>query len=126
GATVAVPRLAGLADHERRALLRMEWTQPLVLRPAPLQRDVTADDLDDVQTGFDLGDSVYGHCPPSPGVPVTCCRTASGGGGRQPAFRSPRAAGRRSAAPARPGAGPARPVRRRARREPSAAPAGAA
>src|SRR5207253_5131404 len=43
-------------DDERRRLLGMERAQPFVRPSGLLQRDPLANDVDDVETGLDLGD----------------------------------------------------------------------
>ena len=60
-AAVAVKHLPLLADREARGLLRVEGAEADVLGARAVQRDVTADHIEDVEPGLDLGDGVSAH-----------------------------------------------------------------
>ena len=62
---VAVPDLALRADGERWRLLGVEGTEPGQLASRTVERDVSADDLDEVKSRFDLRDSIPSHGPPA-------------------------------------------------------------
>src|SRR5215203_104436 len=55
-----VEGLALLTDVKRRRLFLVKWTKRLVARARPLEREIRADDLDDVVGRGDLLDSVCG------------------------------------------------------------------
>src|SRR5690606_18787734 len=71
----AVPALAVRIDVEGRRLLRVEGAVGLEVTPGLLQSHALADDVDDVELGFDLVNGAHGWRTPgrARATPGRCC-----------------------------------------------------